>query len=747
MIIPEYIKYQKKEENSMAVLNVQDVPVSENYKALIRSLHDEKIKINQAKIKHYGSIDIDDHGFVDFPDFKFEPILCDDGLVHGNKVIGENFKKFLHEMPRYIYPDSALAGCWIGNLSKYVPFAPAAEDHDPEADAVFQKYQIIQSGFTAMNHLCPDVTIGLDLGWQGLLDKVRHYRALNCKDDTDFYDGEELLLEGTLDWINGLVDLAEERAASEEDLFHKANYQRMAEMNRALCTRKPETFVEACQFIAHFQSIDRMYFVGGALGNLDAILRPYYEQDMADGILTDDEAVWILASLLYNDTHYSQLGGLTPNGQKDTVDHLSFVILEAMHLLKIPANIAIRVHPWMGEGDLSKDLIHKSLEYTLQDGTGVNYSLEHGIADGFAKNGYPTSLGRMRVKCGCNWCAIPGLEYPLQDVTRISMPMAMQFAMEDLEKDSDPNLDKLWDLFIGHLTTMVDAVKRGYDRNYEVQQHALPEIVLNLFMHGPIERGLNCANGGVDIMEFNIDGIGLATVADSFTAIEQRVVEEKKITWDRLFTLLDTNYEGAEKERLMMKNIARFGNPNSNAEKWALKIRDAYVDICRKTDTPKHHFKIIPGMFSHGDIVMYGKQLKASANGRKAGEPISHSTEPDPGFAKGYESFSYVLKAEAVAITQPGYGNSAPLQLDIDNTLLQKTGGIDALMALIYTHEKEGGTLINLNCLSKEQLLEAHKDPSKYPELVVRVTGYSAFFASLSKEYRQQVVDRFLAGA
>lgn len=68
-----------------------------------------------------------------------------------------------------------------------------------------------------------------------------------------------------------------------------------------------------------------------------------------------------------------------------------------------------------------------------------------------------------------------------------------------------------------------------------------PEIVLNLFMHGPIERGLNCSNGGVDILDLNIDGIALATVADSFAAIEQRVVEEKKLTWDRLFELLDTN--------------------------------------------------------------------------------------------------------------------------------------------------------------------------------------------------------------
>jgi formate C-acetyltransferase len=63
---------------------------------------------------------------------------------------------------------------------------------------------------------------------------------------------------------------------------------------------------------------------------------------------------------------------------------------------------------------------------------------------------------------------------------------------------------------------------------------------------------------------------------------------------------------------------------------------------------------------------------------------------------------------------------------------------------LIKAHNAMGGTLINLNVVSKEQILEAHADPTRYPDLVVRVTGYSAYFHSLSPEYRQQIVDRFL---
>ena len=64
---------------------------------------------------------------------------------------------------------------------------------------------------------------------------------------------------------------------------------------------------------------------------------------------------------------------------------------------------------------------------------------------------------------------------------------------------------------------------------------------------------------------------------------------------------------------------------------------------------------------------------------------------------------------------------------------------------LIRTHFERGGTQINMNIMDVAQVLEAHQDPSKYPDLVVRVTGFSAYFASLSPEFRQLVVDRILA--
>lgn len=173
---------------------------------------------------------------------------------------------------------------------------------------------------------------------------------------------------------------------------------------------------------------------------------------------------------------------------------------------------------------------------------------------------------------------------------------------------------------------------------------------MNLFCHGPVERGLDVSAGGVNLYNLTSDGVGLATVADSFAAVEQRVVVEKRLT----------------------------------------------------------------------------------------------SANPDPGFMPGGTS-APTAKANAVAAVQPGWGNSAPLQMDLDSGLARDLGGVEAIESLIKTHNDQGGTLININVISRDMILAAHADPDRYPDLVVRATGFSAYFRSLSPEYRQLVVERVLS--
>ncbi len=232
-------------------------------------------------------------------------------------------------------------------------------------------------------------------------------------------------------------------------------------------------------------------------------------------------------------------------------------------------------------------------------------------------------------------------------------------------------------------------------------------------------------------------------MADSFAALRQRIDEEKKLSWKELLSLLDGDWAGPEGERrrLMMRNIPRYGSGGSKADDYGRAIARTFTEIVKEKPTP-NGFTMIPGIFSWAATIAMGKDVGATPNGRHAKAPISHGPNPDPGFRKDAAPTALAL---TVAAVQPGYGNTAPMQIELDPGLSRSDEGVETVADLIKTHFDLGGTQINMNIVDKNTILEAHKDPTKFPDLVVRVTGFSAYFASLSPEMRQIVVDRIIA--
>ena len=711
-----------------------DIP----YQDRIEALRQTKSEHTDRKVTEYGYYDVDDDGRIPWEGhvaFEVEP-NHPSGACRGARAIGSNFRRWLDVHPVYIHPMSAMAGAWIfTNIPGFKTLLP--EDRPAHLMPLHEERNL-RPGIGASNHFGPDLQIGLDLGWGGLLEKIRHYRERNRPEDTSFYDGHEDVVLGVQSWIRRHVAHARQMAADEANPALSRNLLQIADVNEHLIGKPPSTLREAVQFLTWFQTLDRMYGRGGALGQIDELLRPFYERDCANGLITDDEeVVWYISSFFFNDPHYSQIGGPDPITGRDVTSRISFLLLEGQHRLKIPGNLAIRLH----EG-LDPALLRKSVEYLFEDGTGCCYACSKGLDEGFARNGFPVQLARMRAKVGCNWTALPGVEYCMQDVTRMCMVTPFVMAFRQTVDSGTPSMDLLWENYVRELGVSVDIMKQGFDWHMEHTGKVRPEIILNLFMHGTIERGLNVTDGGVDIYNICVDGVGLATVADSFAAIEQRVVDEGRLTWEELARHLENDFEGADNVQLMLKSAARFGAGGSLGDTWAKRVAEMYTEHVRGTPTARG-FTIIPGLFSHGDIVGLGKNVGATPNGRRAKEMISHSADPDPGYMPDGGG-TPTAKSNAVAMVQPGWGNTTPLQIDIDTGLADQIGGIEAVEALFKGHEDLGGTLINVNVISKDQVLEAHEDPSKYPDLVVRVTGYSAYFRTLSPEYRQQVVDRIL---
>ena len=661
------------------------------------------------------------------------------GGFFGALAVGDNFRALLEAHPTYIDPNSSLAGGYMVNFMSYRKphWNPDFDFQHLRSDQ--QRYGL-GSGIGGTQHFCQDLDIGLQLGWGGLLKRIGYYRRRNQPESCEFYDGLEAVVAGIQNWIGRHAESARAMADDESDPTVHANLHEMAAINARLVSEPAQTFREACQWILWFQITARMYNGSGSLGRLDEILYPFYERDVTAGMLDDDEAIFHIACLLVRDTAYLQLGGPDADG-RDGTNPVSFLILEAAHRLKIPANVGVSV------GDsVDPELLRRGVEIMMEDKTGVPKFLGvEQTAAGFSRNGYPIELGRQRAYSGCHWSALPGREYTLNDCVKINFAKLFEVAMHETVADPEqqPSVDLLWEGFRRHLRRAVEVIAEGLDFHMAHMHRVFPELVLDLCCYGPIEKGLDASNGGVDFYNLCVDGAALATVADSFAAVEQRVERENQLSWQELAEHLQSNWDGpqGERARLLMRSIPRYGSGGSKADEYALRIARIFTELVKAKPTPKG-YNMIPGLFSWANTIPMGKVVGATPNGRLAGAPISHGANPDPGFRK---DGAPTAMAVAIAAVQPGYGNTAPMQIEMDPGIAQEEDGVSLISSLITAHFALGGTQINMNIMDAQQVLEAHQDPSKYPDLVVRVTGFSAYFASLSPEFRQLVVDRIIA--
>jgi formate C-acetyltransferase len=663
------------------------------------------------------------------------------GGFFGPRACGENFGRLLRVHPVYIDPISSLAGAYMVNFMSYrrphwnPDFAP------DEFRSDIEMYKLLP-GIGATQHFCQDLQLGLDQGWGRILDRIRCHAARAGAKQAGFYVGLEAIVTSEQEWIARTAKTARELARVEGNSQWRINLEEIADMNEWLVENPPRTFREACQWILWYQITARMYNGSGSLGRLDVLLQPFFERDVAAGRLDDEAAIFHIACQLARDTAYIQLGGPDADGH-DVTHHVSYLILEAGHRLRIPANVGVAV----GDG-VDPRLLRRAVEIQFEGKAGYPKFL--GVdrtTEGFVRSGFTPQLGRSRIYSGCHWLALPGREYTMNDCVKINLARVFGVALDEMMADPclQPSSAELYSQFERHLRRAIAVTARCMDFHMEHMHRVMPELVLDLLCYGPIESGEDASHGGVEFTNLGLDGSALAVVADSFAAIEQHVETEGRLSWQALKRYLDNNWAGpdGERMRLLMHSTPRYGSGRSRADAYALRVARLFAELVTALPTPQGH-KLIPGLFSWANTIPMGKDVGATPNGRRAGEPISHGSNPEPGFRRDGAPTAMAL---AIARVQPGYGNTAPMQLELDPILSREEGGVDLVASLIRTHFDQGGTQVNLNIMDHCKVLEAHRDPSKYPDLVVRVTGFSAYFASLSPAFRQLVVDRILAEA
>ena len=156
---------EKDKTNSIG----NQVSIAPTYFQRIDAIRKTKSEHTDQKLKLHGFFDLDDHGYIPWT----EPIPFKaksnhpSGGCYGAKCIGENFRAWLEVHPIYIHPFSALAGAWVGPVPGVGRWRP--EDRPTHLRPLQKEYNLIYTGIGGMNHLGPDMKIGLELGWGRLL--------------------------------------------------------------------------------------------------------------------------------------------------------------------------------------------------------------------------------------------------------------------------------------------------------------------------------------------------------------------------------------------------------------------------------------------------------------------------------------------------------------------------------------------------------------------------------------------------
>ncbi len=734
-----------------------------SYADRLKSMRDTKIKHTLAKRAQNGYTDLDDFGTVPIgEDYEVEPYYnSTNGSFYGYDGMCENFCRVMDAHEAYVDPMEMLCGRWRDMLVNYrgdVHYLPDWLKKKPKIMELMQsstdqwskrwdeqrfpyddlkplqqKYNI-QTGIDGDAHFACDYRIGFELGFGGLLEKIEKYRRIN-PDKSDFYDAEEKTVLAIVRFVDRHIEKIKALIPEETRPEIRDNLETMLATCEAVRLGAPKTFREACQWTAFFNCASRVYTRDGAGFQMDTLLLPYYENDVKNGMLDDETAKFLIANLLLIDPHYYQISGVDEN-DRDMTNKLSYLILEAADSINIACNLTVRVHENCDEA-----FFGKAIYYLLKNKNAwPRFCNDKSLAEGYMRNGVDKKTARERIAVGCNWMCVPGKEFPMNDTIKINIAKVFEQALRDMRVEPDKSTDRLFELWEKHLKVAIDTTARGINLHLDHQWEVTPELVMNLLMHNSIEKGEDISKCA-ELYTIGVDGVGLAVVADSLGALSTRVEKEKVLSWDEVYEALDNNFE-SKRTQIILNSSPKYCEGGSISDKWAKRLTDSWVKHIKAQNMPEGR-TLVPGWFSWARTIEYGSKVGATPNGRKAYEPMSHGANPNPHFRT---DGAPTAQSNGIASVQCGYGNTAPLQIEFDPNVKADEEGIDTIAAFVKGHFAQGGTLININILDGKKLLEAHQNPDLHPDLVVRVTGFTAYFASLSPQFRQLVVDRFLEG-
>ncbi len=607
-------------------------------------------------------------------------------------------------------------------------------------------------------------------------DIERSLRSLDYFRDPDAYakaqelQAMSLCVEALIRYAWRHAERARALAQSEADPRRRAELMRIAEVCSHVPAHAPRNLWEAIQyywFVHLGVTTELNTWDSFSPGRLDQHLYPFYAREVAAGALTREQAAELLQCLwikfnnqpappkvgvtaaesgTYTDFAQINLGGLRVDGT-DGVNEMTYLLLdvvEEMRLLQPSASIQV--------SEQSPDRFIQRAARIIRTGFGqpsiFNSDL---IVRELLRQGKSLVDARNGGSSGCVEAGAFGKEnynltgyFNLPKVLEITLHNGVdprtgrQIGLATGDPRDFTSFAELFAAFERQVRHFVDIKVRGNQVIERLYAAYMPAPFLSLLIDDCIARGRDYHDGGARYNTSYIQGVGLGSITDALAALKYHVFDQGTLTMAGLLEALDNDFVGHERVRqLLLNRTPRYGNDDEYADRIMTDVFEAYfaaIDGRPNTKGGAYAINLLPTTVH----IYFGSVMGASADGRRAGEPLSEGVSP----VQGADRRGPTAVIRSVAKMDHARTGGTLLNQKFTPRVLQGEEGLEKLTQLVRAYFKLGGHHIQFNVVDAATLRAAQRNPQQYRDLIVRVAGYSDYFCDLSPALQDEIIAR-----
>jgi formate C-acetyltransferase len=630
--------------------------------------------------------------------------------------------------------------------------------------------------FDVQGHLVPGHRRVMELGFEGIAEEARKKLQQLDPDDAasehsrDFLEAVQVVAEAVCEYSLRYARLAD-ALAREAEGEQRAELLEIAERCRRVPARPPRDFMEALQCIWMTQ-VAMCISYGMAeilsLGRVDQYLYPYYRADLEAGRITRARALEAVedfyvklatflimlveigkdtASEMGVGSNTITIGGLDREGN-DATNEMSHLFLEAHENLRALANnLCIRI-----SSRTPRDFLLKACE-SYRYTSGQAFFNDELIVDELAADGFALEDARDYSIVGCVEPTSTGNAFACTAGNDISLVGVLEMALNEGRAvitgtrvgapTPDPagfrDFDEVKKAFEEQLATGVDKLVHAVEAKDRAHAESFPSPLVSATLEGCLENAADMTRGGAKYNYGSITGRGLGTVANSLAALRWAVFERKMLSMGEMVGHLRDNFKDAEPlRRELLSKAPKYGTDDPEVDELAQWVTEVFCREVREHPCGRGGF-YRPGIFSYGVHVADGMSLGATPDGRKAGEPVSNGISPVNATETGGPTA--VLQSAACA-GNALLSDGTALNIKLSPSLLDTGEKAEKLASMIAAYFAMGGRHVQFNVVDTETLRDAQAHPENYPDLVVRVSGYCAYFTDLGRSIQDDIIAR-----